>query len=61
MVAVVAASNRCLRVRAAFAGSVKLPANKASATRAAITAALVVVVRVVVAVVIVKVVGWFRS
>ena len=33
--------NRCLRVKAAFAGSVKFPANKAFAARAAIPAAVV--------------------
>ena len=53
--------NRCLRVKAAFAGSLKFPANKAFATRAAIMAALVVVVGLVVGVVVVKVVARFRS
>ena len=33
--------NRCLRVKAAFAGSVKFPANEAFAARAAIPAAVV--------------------
>ena len=33
--------NRCLRVKAAFAGSVKFPANVAFAARAAIPAAVV--------------------
>ena len=33
--------NRCLRVKAPFAGSVTFPANKAIATRAAIPAAVV--------------------
>ena len=33
--------NRCLYVKAAFAGSVKFPANKAFATRAAIPVAVV--------------------
>ena len=33
--------NRCLRVKAAFGGSVKFPANEAFATRAAIPAAVV--------------------
>ena len=32
--------NRCLRVKAAFAGSVKFPANTAFAARAAIPAAV---------------------
>ena len=32
--------NRCLRVKAAFAGSVKFPANEAYAARAAILAAV---------------------
>ena len=32
--------NRCLRVKAAFTGSVKFPANKAFAARAAIPAAV---------------------
>ena len=54
--------NCCLRVKAAFAGSVKFPANKAFAARAAITAALVAVgVGAVVGVVVVKVAGRFRS
>ena len=39
--------NRCLRVKAAFAGSAKFPANTAFAARAAITVATVVVVVVV--------------
>ena len=33
--------NRCIRVKAAFAGSVKFPANEAFAARAAIPAAVV--------------------
>ena len=33
--------NRCLRAKAALAGSVKFPANEAFAARAAITAAVV--------------------
>ena len=33
--------NRCLRVKATFAGSVKFPANKAFAARAAFPAAVV--------------------
>ena len=40
--------SRCLRVKAAFTGSVKFSANKACATKAAIMAALVVVVGVLV-------------
>ena len=52
--------NRCLRVKAAFAGSVNLPANTAFAARTAITAAVVGWVGVA-GVVVVKVDGRFRS
>ena len=56
--------NRCLRVKAAFAESVNLPANTAFAARTAITAAITAVVVGwvgVVGVVVVKVDRRFRS
>ena len=53
--------NRCLPVKAAFAESLKFPANKAFAARAATKVALMVVVGALVGVVVVKAVGRFRS
>ena len=50
--------NRCLRVKAAFAGSVKFPANTAFAARAAIPAAVVWLWGVVGVAVVVVEIDW---